>query len=520
MHDIIIIGGGINGLIAGNLLAKKGKSVLIFEAKEKAGGMYSTFEFHPGFSCNLIHDHLPWIDKVSLKKLQLDTLKIKSKPNIPYHIGLDESSKHLFFSNSLDSTMKSIGAHSTKDAEKWPLFINYVQMLTEFIKPLYFSIPPKIKNITIKDALALKELFYPLKKFGSRGLVELLRAAPMMMPELLDEWFESKLLRGNLSAIGVKHLNQGPFSAATVLNFLHQIIYSKGEIFRPLNIEGGNDAFIKTILDHASKNGVTIKLNTAIKRINCKNNTCKSVIDSEGKEYQGKYFISSIDLNNTFNKLIGSKYLPPNFKRQVNNIKYRGSSARIHFALNELPKIPNVKDSEMEAILSINPSINYLERAHDDIKYGNYSQNPHLTLAFPSIANPDLAPKGKSVMSATVQHIPYKLKNEDWNDRTINEISQIIINTIQKYIPNFSQYIEHQFLMTPQDFENSLKITEGNFHHGELCLDQFYFMRPTMKSAQYSTPFNNLFLCGSGTHPGGMCYGANAHNTVKKILNS
>jgi phytoene dehydrogenase-like protein len=210
----------------------------------------------------------------------------------------------------------------------------------------------------------------------------------------------------------------------------------------------------------------------------------------------------------------------PNFKRQVNNIKYRGSTARIHFALNDLPEIPHVKTSEMEAILSINPSINYLEKAHDDIKYGNYSQNPHLTLAFPSITNPSLAPKGKHVLSATVQHIPYKLKNENWNDHSKNELSKIIIKIIEKYVPNFSQYIEHQTLMTPQDFENSIGIKEGSFHHGELSLDQFYFMRPTMKTAQYSTPFKNLFLCGSGTHPGEGPYGANAYNAVKKILNS
>ena len=518
--DIIVIGGGLNGLITANLLAKAGKTVLLFESKEKVGGMYSTLEFHPGFKCNIIHDHLPCIDETVLRKLNLNTNNKTLTLKNTFHIGLDKTSKHIFFSKSIDSTMESISAHSSKDAHKWPLFMNHVEMLTNFIKPLYFSIPPKIKNLNIKDALALKEMFRPIKKYGSRGLVELLRTAPMMMPELLDEWFESELLRGNLSAKGVMHINQGPFSAATVLNFLHQHINSKGNIFASLNIDGGNEAFINMVQDDAINNGVSIKLNTEIKEINHINDICNGVTTSDGVHYKGKKIISSLDMDSTFNKLIGLKNLSPNFRRQINNIKYRGSTARMHFALNDLPKIPNLKTKDMETTLSISPSINYLEKAHDDIKYGNYSQNPHMDIAIPSLMNPSLAPLGKHVMSATVQHIPHKLNNEGWNDESKAKVSKIITQTIEEYIPNFSKYIENSTLMTPNDFEDLIKIKEGSFHHGELSLDQFYFMRPTMGTAQYSTPFKNLFLCGSGTHPGSGIIGANAHNAVNKILNS
>ena len=518
--DIIVIGGGLNGLITANLLAKAGKTVLLFESREKVGGMYSTLEFFPGFKCNIIHDHLPHIDKTILKKLNLISSNKYFKLKNTFHIGLDKDSKHIFYSKSIDSTMESISAHSSKDGHKWPLFINYIEMLTNLMKPLYYSIPPKIKNLNIKDALSLKEMFGPIKKYGSRGLVELLRAAPMMMPELLDEWFESELIRGNLSARGVMHINQGPFAAATVLNFLHQHINSKGNIFASLNFEGGNETFIKMIQDEAINNGVSIKLNTEIKEINHVKGICSGVTTADGVHYKGKSIISSLDLDNTFNKLIGPTNLTPNFRRQINNVKYRGSTARMHFALNDLPEIPNIKTNDMEAILSISPSINYLEKAHDEIKYGNYSQNPHMDIAIPSIMNPSLAPTGKHVMSATVQHIPYKLKNKGWTNEVKDKISKNIIQTIEKYIPNFSTYIENSTLMTPHDFEDLIKIKEGSFHHGELSLDQFYFMRPTMETAQYSTPFKNLFLCGSGTHPGGGILGANAHNAVKKILNS
>lgn len=518
--DIIVIGGGLNGLITANLLAKAGKTVLLFESREKVGGMYSTLEFFPGFKCNIIHDHLPCIDKTIVKKLNLSTSNKHFKLKDTFHIGLDKDSKHIFYSKSIESTMESISAHSSKDAHKWPLFMNYIEMLTNLIKPLYYSIPPKVKNLNIKDALALKEMFSPIKKYGRRGLVELLRATPMMMPDLLDEWFESELIRGNLSARGVMHINQGPFAAATVLNFLHQHINSKGNIFASLSIEGGNETFINMIKDDAINNGVSIKLNTEIKKINHVNGICSGVTTSDGVQYKGKSIISSLDLDNTFNKLIGPTNLTPNFKRQINNVKYRGSTARMHFALKELPKIPNIKTKDMEAILSISPSINYLEKAHDDIKYGNYSQNPHMDIAIPSIMNPSLAPLGKHVMSATVQHIPYKLNNEGWTNEIKDKISKIIIQTIEEYVPNFSKYIENSTLMTPHDFEDLIKIKEGSFHHGELSLDQFYFMRPTMETAQYSTPFKNLFLCGSGTHPGSGIFGANAHNAVKKILNS
>ena len=519
-YDAIIIGGGLNSLLTAMLLAKEKKSVILFESKNKIGGMASMEEFHPGFKCNLIHDYLPLMNDNLMKKLQLDKLNLKFHDRDPLHIALDNDEKHLIFSNDIDQTIASIARHSSKDADKWPYFINYIDKLTQFLIPLYFSIPPKISDIGIKDAIALKEMFRPIKKHGSRGFVDFLRTAPMMMPELMDEWFESELLRGNLSAKGVLYINQGPYSAATTLNFLHQNIFSNGNIFNSLIMEGGIESFIQKIYDVAIKRGVTMMLNTHIKKINCKNDICIGVTTFDDKQYTAKNIISGIDPNNTFLKLIGSTNINPKFRRQLNNIKYVGSTARIHFALNNLPRIPGIKKEEMNAIFSINPSIEYIEKAHDDIKYGQYSKNPHMEFSFPSILNPDMAPLGKQVLSATVQHIPHKLKNATWNEKIKETISQKIILIIEKHIPNFSQYIEHSMLMTPIDFENAIGITEGNINHGEMTLDQFYFMRPTMSSAQYNTPIKNLFLCGPGTHPGGGLHGINALNAVKRILNT
>ena len=364
----------------------------------------------------------------------------------------------------------------------------------------------------------MKNLIKPMWSHGTKGFVDILRTLPMMMPELLDEWFESKLLRGTLSASGIYHLNQGPYSAATVLNFLHQNLNSESNILEANFIKGGSEMLPKVLEQKALDNGTVIKTNSRVFSIDCNDSICKGVTLENGEKFLAHNIISGLDQNNTCIKLLGIENVSPNVRTQLNNIKYRGSTARVHFALKDIPKIKGVNQDQLKTVFSITPSINYLEKAYDAVKYGKFSSSPSIEFCIPSLINSEYAPNGKHVLSASIQYIPYNLKNKKWNQSLKDEIIKNVTNKLDEYIPNFSDIIINSSILTPLDFENSLNITEGNFNHGDMTLDQFLFMRPTISSSQYRTHIKNLFICGPSTHPGGGLHGSNAFNMVNEIL--
>ena len=517
-YNSIVIGGGINSLTTSAILAKEEKYVLLLETRSKVGGMASTEEFAPGFRCNVAYDYCRWIDPRLLDQLNLQKYGLEMFSPNPLRIALDDKGQHIVFHSDPQKTATSISYHSNEDANKWPEFTKYITNLTQFLEPLYRMTPPSIRKLNIKDLFSMSSLLKPVLKHGRRGLVDTIRTLPMMMPELLDEWFQSELLRGSLAASGISNITQGPFSSATGLNFLHQHIYSKGKIHNIHFIKGGINHFATSIRKAAKDRDVDILHDSHVDSINCSDGRCSGVTTSDGRTYNGDKIISGLDPSHTYMKVNDATEMSPTFRMQLTNIKYRGSTARIHFALNKLPEIIGISAQTMNTIYTINPSIEYLERAYDDAKYGRISKNPYIEFSFPSIINPNFAPSGKHVLSATIQYVPYYLKNDNWNNGLKNKIINIVTYVLEKYIPGFTNMIEDTLIMTPRDLEASLGITEGDLNHGEMTLDQFFFMRPTISTAQYNTPIQNLFLCGPGTHPGGGLHGANAMNAMNEIL--
>jgi len=516
-YDAIVVGGGINSLAVAALLAQEKKSILLLESRDALGGLSSTHEFASGFKCNMVYDYIRWIDPRLIKRLSLQKYGLKMISPDPLRIALDENGNHISFYSDPVKTAESISQHSTKDADNWHEFTAYIKKLTLFLEPLYKMTPPIISELGIKDLLPMSALLKPILKHDSRGLVDTIRSIPMMMPELLDEWFESKLLRGSLAASGIAHITQGPYSAATVLNFLHQHIHSNGQINNALFIKNGTGQFLQALCLSAKNKGVDIRTGTPVVSINCKSGVCLGVSTSKTQAYNSNIVISGLDPANTFTKLVGSSEISPTFKTQLNNIKYRGSTARIHFSLNKRPEITGIEWDQQNTIFAINPSIEYLERAYDDAKYGHISKNPYIEFSIPSLNCPGYAPSGKHVLSVSIQYLPYHLHNGTWNEKLKSQVIQNTILILEQYIPGFSNIIENSAIMTAPDLESSIGLKEGNLNHGEMTLDQFFFMRPNISAAQYSTPIKNLFLCGPGTHPGGGLHGSNAVNSVHEI---
>ena len=518
-YDVIIIGGGINSLVSASLLANKKKSILLLEAKDILGGTAASEEFSKGFKCNIAHDYIRWIDPRVIKELNLLDYGLKFREPNSLRVSLDKSGNHIFFNSDPKITLESIASHSKDDANKWIDFTNFILKITKFFEPLYEITPPKLSSMGFKDVFTMRKLLNPFMNFGRKGIVDVVRTAPMMMPELLDEWFDSELLRASLSSSGITNLTQGPFSSATVLNFIHNHIHSSGKIHNAKFVKGGTENFVKILLEIALEKGVDVKTGSKVKSIKCNSGVSEGVILLNGEEYNSNIIISSLDPTNTFFNLVGNDHITPKFQTQLKNIKYRGSTARVHFSLKQCPKIKGIREDQLDTIFSINPSVEYLERAFDDAKYGRISSNPYVEFCIPSISIPDYAPSGKHVLSATVQYIPYHLRNDKWNDALKDKVISNVIRVIENYIPNFSKLIENSKIITPVDLELSQGLTEGNLNQGEMTLDQFFFMRPTLSTSQYKTPIKNLYLCGSSTHPGGGPHGTNGINSIKNIIN-
>lgn len=517
-YDVIVVGGGINSLTAAALLGQAGKKVILLEARDKDGGMAATEEFAPGFHCNLVNDYLRWIDPRLLSKLNLAQFGLKMINPDPIRIALNENGQHIRFFQAAQKTASSIAEHSEMDASKWVEFTKYITRLTGFLEPLYARTPPKLPHMRFKDAFTFRNLLKPLLKNSTRGLVDLMRVIPMMMPEFMDEWFESEFVRGSVSSAGIHRITQGPFSAATGLNFLHQHVHSRGVIHPAQFISGGTHKLAHALAQSAASAAVEIHTSTRVVSINTSNGKCSGVTTSNGQSLTAEKVLSGLDPSQTCLKLVGEQYLSPTFRRQLNNIKYRGSTARIHFGLNGLPEINGVVSDEMDTIFGISPSINYLERAYDVAKYGRISENPYIEFTIPSLINPDFAQESKHVLSASVQYVPYHLRDTVWDAELKKKVGEKVVTILEKYIPDFSNLIKDSVLFTPVDLEEIFGITEGNLNHGEMTLDQFFFIRPTISSAQYQTPIKNLFLCGPGTHPGGGLHGANGANATVEIL--
>ena len=516
--DVIVVGGGINSLVTASMLGESGKDVLVLEARDQVGGLASASEFAPGFKCNDIYDVVKWIDPRVIKQLNLESHGLELHSPDLVRIALDTQGQHIGFHRDPNETAGSIANHSEKDAKVWKAFTEYIDKLTYFIEKLYELTPPKLPNIGLKEAFSMRSMLSPIRKHGTRGLVDFMRVAPMMMPELVDEWFENELLRAAISTAGIHHLSFGPFAAATGLNLLHQHVHSEG-VFHNVNfVKGGTSELANAVKLSTESVNVAIQTNSKVSAINVENGVCIGVTLESGETIQADQIVSGLDPRNTFINLVGPSKLNPTFVTQLRNIKYRGSTARIHFALNALPEIKGVTEDQMGTVFSASPSIEYLERTSDSVKYGRLAEYPYVEFTIPSVINPEFAPDGKHVLSATVQYAPYHLRGMNWSEELKVQLKNNVFQVLEKYAPDISSLIESSSVLSPVDLESQFGLTEGNLNHGEMTLDQFMFMRPTISTAQYKSPIVNLYLCGPGTHPGGGLHGANGFNAAKEIL--
>jgi len=508
--QVVIIGGGHNGLVCAAYLAKAGKQVTVLEAADQVGGAAVTREFAPGFKVSAGAHLLFTLDKTVRKELSLDSAGLSFSQKNMSTTALAEDGNHLVIAG--DSLQGA--SISDKDRVAMKEYRRFMNRFAGVINRLNNRIPPRVGTRDRGDWISLAKMGLNIRLLGKDDMREFLRIAGINIYDVLQENFENPLLKGALSLDGVLGTNLGPRSNNSVFCALHRLSGLQG-MSMP---RGGMGAVSNTLATAAEKQGAKIRTSAVVSRILMDGDRVSGVELQDGEQIAANIVVSSADPKTTFLGLLGARNLEAGFTQRVQNIRMRGNVAKLHLALDGAPEFNGLNQNQLGDRLLIAPDIEYVERAFNQSKYGEYSIKPVAEISIPSLHDDSLAPPGKHVLSAVVQYAPYQLK-AGWSEGKASFTDQVI-DLLASYAPGIRSRIVHQELLTPVDIEREFRITGGHWHHGELAIDQALMLRPVPHSAQYASPVNGLFLCGAGSHPGGGVMGSAGRNAANAVLGS
>ena len=518
-YDAIVIGGGHNGLVNAAYLAKAGKKVLVLERRHVLGGAAVTEEIVPGFlfsECSYVVSLLrpEIIRELDLPRHGLEILPLDGTFS-PMADG-----DYLWRMNDHARTQREIRRHSRLDAEAYDEFSKMMTPMCRFVKPILSMIPPDPTTLHPKDLSQLYFLANRLRELSSDERYTLVQLMTMSAADFLDQWFETDVLKATMSASGIIGTFLGIRSPGTAYVLLHHYMGEIDGAFRSWGFSrGGTGAISNAIAAAAREAGVEIRTQASVDKIVVKNGRAVGVALKSGEEISANVVSSSVDPHLTFEKFLEPSELPGDFLEGVRRYKFRGSSGKVNLALDALPEFKSMPGpgAHLRGAISISPGIEYMERAYDDAKYGHFSRRPYIDMVIPSLTDPSVAPPGKHVMSCFVQYAPYKLARGTWDDQR-EAFGDTVVDTIAEHAPNIKKIIIDRQILTPLDLEREFGLTQGNIFQGELSLEQLFFLRPVPGWAYYRTPIDNLYMCGSATHPGGGIMGAPGRIASQVIL--
>jgi phytoene dehydrogenase-like protein len=520
-YDAIVVGAGHNGLVCAAYLAKAGREVLVLERRHLVGGATITEEIHPGFKfscCSYVVSLLrPWIIRdLELPKHGYEVLPLE-ETFTPFPDG-----RYLLRDADPERSKRSIAQFSQRDAEVYKQFGQKMAELGRLVKPMIDGPAPDPVSRDPFELARLARFAKHLRGQGEEWLLGNLKMMTMSAVDFLSEYFESEQLIAPMSVSGIIGTFLGVRSPGTAYVLLHHYMGEIDGSYRAWGLpKGGTGAVAEAIAASARALGVEIRTEAPVAKVLLARGRALGVVLESGEEIRARSVISGVDPNRTFLKLVGEEQLDEEFARQVKRFKLRGSSGKVNLALDALPDFTCLPGfgPHLRGDITIAPSIAYLERAYDDAKYGAFSRRPFLDVVIPSLADPTVAPPGQHVMSIFVQYAPYNLKEgaADWPNQR-DAFGDAVIDTLSEYAPNLKDRILHRQVLTPWDLEQVYGLTEGNIFHGELSLEQLAFLRPVAGFSRYRTPIQRLWMCGSGTHPGGGIMGAPGALCARSLL--
>jgi phytoene dehydrogenase-like protein len=518
-YDAIVIGAGHNGLIAGAYLARAGKKVAILERREVVGGAAVTEEIFPGYRFTEFSYVVSLLRPEIIRELELPRHGLKILP-LPSTVTPLDNGDYLAAWGDHDQTRREIYRHSPRDAEAADEYSRQMARAAKAIKPVLSLVPPDPSSMSVRDLLGLLKLGRYAKSLSEKELYRIAKLVTQSSADLLNEWFEFDPLKGTKSASGIIGTFLGPHSPGTAYVLLHHYMGEIDGAFRAWGFaKNGTGGVTAAIANSARALGAEIRTKAPVKQVIVKGSRASGVALENGDELQAKVVLSAADPKRSFLHFVESKYFPDEFVEQIKNFRVRGSSGKVNIALSELPDfkcLPGESPLHRGAI-SISPSIDYIERAYDDAKYGQFSKAPYIDMIIPSMIDRDMAPPGHHVMSCFVQYAPYDIEG-GWDDAKREAFGETVISTIERYAPNIRRAIVGKQVITPKDIERIAGITGGNIFHGELLLHQLFFLRPAPQWADFRTPLPGYYFGASGAHPGGGVMGAAGKLAAQEVL--
>jgi len=508
---VVIIGGGHNGLVCAAYLAKAGRKVTVLEAADQVGGAAATREFAPGYRASVAH-LLYLLDQDISKELALESHGLSMAKSGLKTIALAENGNHISISaGSVD------GADlSSEDQAAYREYRRFMAKFAGIFSGLHNQIPPRITRER-SDMIALGKMALKVRMLGRDDMRELLRIGAINIYDVLQENFDHPLLKGALSLDAVLGTNSGPRSNNSVFTALHRMSGNNGGAAGDVSIPlGGMGAVTEALAAAAREAGAEIRTGCPVSNILMNGDSIKGVQLANGEQITAAVVISNADPKTTMMSLLGARHLEAGFARKFGNIRASGSAAKLHLALDDLPDFKGVSPEQLGERMVIAPTVEYVERAFNHSKYGEFSSHPVAEITLPSIHDKSLAPDGKHVLSAIIQYAPRNL-GMGWSAGKAAFMDSVM-ELLCAYAPDMREKTVAAELLTPEDLENDFRMTGGHWHHGELSLDQFLMLRPVPKSAQYKTPVEGLYFCSAGCHPGGGVMGSAGRNAATVVL--
>jgi phytoene dehydrogenase-like protein len=518
-YDAIVVGGGHNGLVNAAYLARAGRRVLVLERRPLVGGAAVTEEVFPGFKFSMFSYVVSLLRPEIIRELDL--------PGHGLHILPLESTLTPMLNGDYlaawadhDETRRELYRHSPRDADAYDVYGRLMHHMAQAVKPILAMVPPDPTSLSPRDLAGLLRLGRHMRGLDAAHFHALYKLMTMSSADYLDEWFETDVLKATKAASGIIGTFLGPRSPGTAYVLLHHYMGELDGVFRAWGFaKGGTGSVSEAIAGAARRFGATIRVDAPVAQVLVRGGRVTGVVLESGEEIRARAVVSGLDPRRTFLELVDPGLLPDDLVGDIRRFKFRGSSGKVNLALDDLPEFTCLPGygAHLRGAVSISPSLEWVERAYDDAKYGEFSRRPYMDMVIPSLIDPGMAPPGKHVMSIFVQYAPYAL-NGGWTDERREAFGDAVIDTVARFAPNLPSLIRHRQVLTPADIERITGLTEGNIFQGELGLHQLFMLRPAASWARYRTPIRGYYQCGAGTHPGGGIMGASGRLAALEML--
>jgi phytoene dehydrogenase-like protein len=528
-YDAIIIGGGHNGLVSAAYLARAGLKTLVLEQRHVLGGAAVTEEVFPGFRFSIFSYVVSLLRPEIIRDLQLPKHGLDILPLdgtfTPLRKGEGPAAgggDYLWRVNDHGRTIRELRRWSALDAEAYEEYGQLMVEMARFIKPILAMTPPDPMSLDPRPLMPLAGLARRFQQLPERQQAVFVQLMTMSASDFLDQWFETNPLKATMAASGIIGTYQGVKSPGTAYVLLHHYMGEIDGAFRAWGIpKGGTGGVSNAIGNAALALGAEIRIEARVARILVADGRAAGVVLESGEEIRATSILSSLDSRRTFIDLLEPGTLDPSFEEEVRRFKFRGSSGKVNLAVDRLPEFSCLsgEGEHLRGAVSFSPSIDEMETAYDDAKYGRFSRRPYIDMIIPTLVDPTMAPPGKHVISCFVQYAPYKLATGlgTWDDQR-EAFGDAVVDRIAEFAPNIRDIILYRDVQTPLDIERTTGLSEGNIFQGELSLEQLFFNRPVPGYARFRTPVRDLWLCGSATHPGGGIMGANGRIAALEVL--